>query len=222
MLLPFWKADVITVVSETTEKEIGFRFPFFKNKIRVIPNPVKLCFRFSERIVSDKFRILQIGRAKHKNLKNLIAAIKEMDGIHLDIIADLDEETLSCVREKRISFTQFQNLSDDEVYQRYIACDILFFASLYEGFGMPIIEAQTVGRPVITSNFGAMLEIAKDSAVLVSPDSVDEIRKAIVELKENVSFYNEVVARGLSNAANYSAERVSEEYLNLYKSINKI
>jgi len=70
-------------------------------------------------------------------------------------------------------------LTDAELVEAYRRCDMVVFASLYEGFGLPILEAQAMGRPVITSNFGAMREAAGDGALLVDPYSVESIRDAV-------------------------------------------
>ena len=87
---------------------------------------------------------------------------------------------------------------------------------------MPIIEAQAVGRPVITSNLGAMLEVAKDTAVLVDPHNVAGIRAAINDLANDPVYYDSVVEKGRCNAAKYSAEYVAGEYLKIYNELGQI
>ena len=86
---------------------------------------------------------------------------------------------------------------------------------------MPIIEAQAIGRPVITSNTGAMKEIGEGSAVLVDPTKPAEIRAAMDSLLQNKAFYNEVVQKGFINAAKYDHAVIARKYLEVYKELDK-
>jgi glycosyltransferase involved in cell wall biosynthesis len=97
---------------------------------------------------------------------------------------------------------------------------MVVFASLYEGFGLPILEAQAIGRPVITSNFGAMREAAGDGALLVDPYSVDEIRAAILRIKNEPALREELVCKGRENAERFRAPVVAARYAELYRQID--
>ena len=81
-----------------------------------------------------------------------------------------------------LPFSTGESLSDAEVVRAYQECDLVLFASTYEGFGLPIVEAQAVGRPVITSDILSMPEVAGGAARLVDPFSVPAIRGAVLEL----------------------------------------
>ena len=94
---------------------------------------------------------------------------------------------------------------------------MVVFASLYEGFGLPILEAQAMGRPVITSNFGAMREAAGDGALLVDPYSVGAIRAAILRLKNEPGLREELVRKGRENAEKYRGAAVAERYAEIYR-----
>ena len=153
-----------------------------------------------------------LGTGKHKNLDNLIAAAKGTN-FHLDIVGWPAPDELAKLKEYGISHTLYSGLNEEQILERYIACDVLFMASLYEGFGMPIIEAQAVGRPVVTSNIGAMLEVGKDSAVLVDPLKPEEIREAIRSLLNDQSYYDSTVQKGLVNAAKYDHKVIAAQYL---------
>jgi glycosyltransferase involved in cell wall biosynthesis len=219
---PLKKANVITVVSESTREHLIRTFKFAKDKVRVVYNPVKPIFGFCRKEkLNTPPRILQIGTGDHKNLNNLIEAVKGTD-YHLDIVALPDEKCIEKMRRYNVQFSIANGLSDEQLYQKYIDCDIVFFASFQEGFGMPIIEAQAVGRPVITSNLGAMLEVAKDTAVLVDPHNVSEIRAAINDLVNDRAYYDSAVEKGRCNAAKYSAEYVAGEYLKIYKELGQL
>ncbi|HBQ2641482.1 TPA: glycosyltransferase, partial [Klebsiella pneumoniae] len=76
--------------------------------------------------------------------------------------------------------------SDQELASLYKSAEFLLFPSLYEGFGLPVIEAMACGTPVITSNTTSLVEISKNAALLVNPNSTDAIRSSIEQL-----FYDE-------------------------------
>jgi glycosyltransferase involved in cell wall biosynthesis len=94
---------------------------------------------------------------------------------------------------------------------------MVVFASLYEGFGLPILEAQAMGRPVITSNFGAMREAAGDAALLVDPYSVEEIRAAILRIKNEPQLREELVRKGRENVERFRPEAVARQYAEIYR-----
>lgn len=108
-------------------------------------------------------------------------------------------------------------LTDEELVQAYRRCDMVVFASLYEGFGLPILEAQATGRPVITSNFGAMKEAASEGALLADPYSVEAIREAVLRVKNEPGLREELIAKGLRNVERFRAEAVAERYAEIYR-----
>ena len=110
-------------------------------------------------------------------------------------------------------------LTDEELVAAYRRCDMVVFASLYEGFGMPILEAQAMGRPVITSNVGAMKEAAGDGALLVDPYSVEEIRAAILRIKREPTLREDLIAKGLRNAEKFRGAAIAERYAGLYRGL---
>ena len=161
---------------------------------------------------------MQIGTGLHKNLQSLITACRELP-VELIIVGRPSKGEIERLDKLRIRHKVHFELNKEELLQCYIASDILFFASNYEGFGMPIIESQKVGRPVITSNWGAMKEISGNSAYLVDPASTEEIRFAITELINKRPLYDSLVEMGFENVKRFSLDRVSNGYLDLYKSL---
>lgn len=217
--LPLMSVDMVTVVSEFTKEKVMRYFNFPASRIRVVPNPVKPVFRqVPKGALNERPVVLMLGTGKHKNLDNLIAAAKGTN-FHLDIVGWPAPDELAKLKEYGISHTLYRGLNEEQILERYIACDVLFMASLYEGFGMPIIEAQAVGRPVVTSNIGAMLEIGKDSAVLVDPLKPEEIREAITSLLIDRSYYDSTVQKGLVNAVKYDHKVIAAQYLNVYEEL---
>jgi len=219
--LPLKYIDIVTVVSEFTKEKLIRYFHFPEDRIRVIPNPVKEVFKRDIRTKrNDVPRILQIGSGDHKNVMNMIEAVKGSN-YHIDIVGWPSDKEVAKLKEYGISYSVFNSLSDEQVFEKYKMCDVLFFASFYEGFGMPITEAQAVGRPVITSNFGAMKEVGDGSAILVDPKDPVAIRAAMDTLLQNEQYYNEVVESGIRNAAKYDRVAVAEAYYKVYEELSK-
>ena len=125
-----------------------------------------------------------------------------------------------CIRDsvKRLEI-QIDNkidISDTELADCYKSADLLLFASLFEGFGMPIIEAQTAGIPVITSNISSMPEVAGSGAMLVDPYSVDDISKSVRSVLQSVEMQENLKEAGYENCKRFSPEVVGQLYSQLY------
>ena len=91
----------------------------------------------------------------------------------------------------------------------------------YEGFGMPILEAQAVGRAVISSNLFSMPEVAGDSAVLVDPFNIGEIRSAILKIISDDTFREDRIRKGFENIKRFDPELIANQYFGLYEMIYK-
>jgi glycosyltransferase involved in cell wall biosynthesis len=213
---PLHKVAMITVISEFSKQQLISIFSIDSSKIKVIHNPFPASYKQSDkRILSACPKIMQIGSGTHKNLSRLIAAIKDIR-CELMLVRAYDKSLDELLKQQGIAATWFFNLSDKAMYELYEACDIVFFASTYEGFGMPILEAQAIGRAVITSNAASMPEVAGDGAVLVDPYQVIEIREAIVKLISDDNYRNDCIEKGYNNLNRFHPDFIALEYLNLY------
>lgn len=214
--LPVHRSAVITAVSEATKQDLIRHTGCKPEKIRVIPTVIKTHFKAHLRPFSTVgVRILHIGTAPNKNLSRHIEAL---EGINctLHIVGKLSEEVLGKLAKHRISYINGCNLSDDEVQAAYHECDMLLFASTLEGFGMPILEAQTVGRPVVTSNISSMPEVAGTAACLVDPFLVESIRAGVLRVIENAEYRSALIRAGFENTQRFKAETVAMAYAELY------
>jgi len=100
----------------------------------------------------------------------------------------------------------------------YNAADVLAYPSLYEGFGLPVLEAMACGTPVITSNVSSLPEIAGDAAHLIDPRNVQEIADALVRVTTDTTYRAELRARGMAQAQFFSWERTAQQTLAVYHS----
>ena len=112
-------------------------------------------------------------------------------------------------------------LGEAEVIEQYRRADLVAFASTLEGFGMPILEAQSVGRPVVTSNCTSMPYVAGDGAVFVDPFSVASIRAGLLQVIEDGALRAALIERGRRNARRFDSDTIAALYRDLYQSLRQ-
>ena len=217
--LPVRHCRFVTAVSEATRQEILRLTGCDPDKVVVIPTIIPDTFRRDERpFNSERPRILHIGMARNKNLERHAAALRGLN-CRLHIVGKLRPEHEQMLKSHRIDYSFEHDINQEQMQAAYADSDLMLFASTLEGFGMPIIEAQTVGRPVVTSNISSMPEVAGDSAVLVDPHDVDSIRRGVVRLIEDAALREDCVRKGYANTERYRADGVARAYEALYQRV---
>lgn len=216
---PVRKADTITVISENTKAEV-IRFTHCDPaKVRVIPNFVHPGFSPSASVFNAACpRILFIGTTPNKNLERLAEALEGL-AVELTVVGRLTAEQKQKLTLHRIVFEELHGLSDEGLVELYRDCDIVAFPTTYEGFGLPIIEGQTTGRPVLTSRLPPMQEVAGEGACLVDPYNVTAIREGILRIIRDTAYRQRLVEAGFRNAKKYELKAVAEQYAGLYREL---
>ena len=217
--IPVRQVKYITVISHFTKRELLKKIRIPSEKIKVIPNTISRNIQFSPKpFNNDKPVLLQIGTKKNKNLLRVAKALRGIE-CHLSILGKLSQYQKNILHEYNIEYSNLFNLNYKEVIQTYRDADVVLFVSTYEGFGVPILEANALGRPVICSNVTSLPEVAGDAALLVNPYSVEEIHEAIREVVTNEKLRDDLINKGRENVKHFQPNVISRQYAELYKTV---
>ena len=205
------EVDKVIAVSESTKNDLLKVSKLKPSQIEVIYEGVSEIFKpASEREKSDfkkKYKlpenfVLSIGGVgERKNLIRIKRAAKDFN-----LITTMEDLPV---------------LSDEELPLLYSSADALIYTTLYEGFGLPIIEAMASGTPVITSNISSMPEIAGGAALLTDPTDEDKIRKSLETLLKDKEMQKELIIKGLKRSKDFNWKTTAEKTAKVYKDLLK-
>jgi glycosyltransferase involved in cell wall biosynthesis len=234
------RGDAIIAVSMSTKTDLMEYFDLSGEKIEVVYQGVSDAFR--ERLSDERLRdtrqrlgldreyVLFIGNPKpHKNLDNVVRAF----GRALQLV-DFDAE-LVCIgnretadfkirqRAERLGISDrvrlLGHVADEVLPAVYQGARLFLFPTLYEGFGLPVVEAMASGVPVITSNTSALKEVAEGYAHLVDPLDVDEIAAAIARCMSDSEHRDALARLGAQRAEDFRWSRTAEQTLQIYERV---
>ena len=234
------RSDCILTVSEASKRDILHLFNVPPEKIVVVYNAIDSHFsvtpseeavaRVRERYQLDHQFILYVGNIKpHKNLVRLIEAFDQLrrgglEELKLLIIGDQISKLPALRRavhrhklHKQVRFLGY--LSDDQLAILYRLASAFVFPSLYEGFGLPPLEAMASGTPVVTSNVSSLPEVVGDAAVLVNPYDVDAIVDGVRRVLTDPALAANMRRKGIERAREFSWERSVAKTWAVYQTI---
>jgi len=227
----------IVTVSEFSKKELIELYKIPPNKIEVIYEGVPESPEVNEDFIKKtlaKFRIdkpyfLYIGNWRpRKNLPGLIKAFKlfrEKGFDYLLVIGgrkdkrflDLEKEIRENKLEGKVILTD--TLSREEVAALYKKAKALTFPSYYEGFGLPVLEAESLGVPVLTSNTSSLPEVAGDSVLYVDPYSVEDIARGLEKIALDEELRKNLIQKGYENIKRFSWQKAAQQLLEIFHSL---
>lgn len=215
--LPLRIADKIVCISDSTRESLEK----YTNRrdIAVIHNSLSAGIESSPRYtVGNQVRVLMIGTKSNKNIERTIEALAPLNP-EITIIGRLNDKQKQLIAESGLAFRNLCNISDDVINAEYKRCDIVMFCSLFEGFGMPLLEANKVGRPVVASDIPVLKEVGGDAAVYADPYDINSIRAAFEKVISNEELCRRLVDNGLKNAANHEISEIMEKWDKLYETL---
>ncbi len=214
--MPVRRAGTVTAVSEATRDSVAALVGCDSSRIIVVPNPVREQFLPAPPVRGPKPVVLLMGTWPSKNLSRSARALAGLD-CRVVVTGPLSEDQRAELA--HLDVDARTDLTDAEVVELLHGCDLLLFPSLHEGFGLPIVEAQACGRPVVTSDRRPMRDVAGGAACLVDPEDVAAIRAGVVRVLENDAYRARLVEAGLHNAARYRVDAVARAYGDLYDEV---
>jgi len=234
------RSNRILTVSEASKRDILSLFRVPEQKIVVIHNAIDERFwetpapdeveRVRQRYQLDGRFVLYAGNIKpHKNLERLIEAFHTLrkqgvEDVRLLIIGDEISKYATLRRAvHRLKLHQhvrfFGFVPDKTLAVLYRLASVFIFPSLYEGFGLPPLEAMASGTPVITSNVSSLPEVVGDAALLIDPYQADAIADAMLRVLSDEALRRDLRERGLARARHFSWERSIRRVREIYDEV---
>lgn len=218
--LPFIFANRIVFISPFSKKQIMQFFKVKEDKIKIIPNSFRTIPKATIQQKTKEFNILTIGTKSNKNIESLFKIIPQLENVKLHIVGRLNSHQKFMLEENNIVYSNYVDIDEQKLFEVYNNIDMLYFVSFSEGFGLPILEAQSCGIPVLTSNITSMPYVAGNGAILVNPYNLKEIKSAILKIKNDDSFKKELIRKGYLNIKRFDEETFIRSYMNLYNEVN--
>jgi glycosyltransferase involved in cell wall biosynthesis len=220
------RARALACISDATRRDLVRHFPTAAAKSSTIPLAADASF--GEAVAApghpelDRPYVLAVGTLEpRKNLERLIAAWASMGddarGDHvLALVGPRGWDAAPILDAARAAGARLLgHVSDEQLRALYAGCACFAYPSLYEGFGLPILEAMAAGAPVVTSNLSSLPEVAGDAALLVDPRDPRAIANAIGRVLGDPALADDLRARGRDRAREFSWDRTARETLAL-------
>ena len=214
--LPVRRAAAVTVISASSRDELLRWIGDDAQRVEVVPNSVGTEFEPDPRpFRTDAPVVLQVGTASNKNVERVAEALVGTN-CRLHVVGELTPEQRAAIATTGVPLRELGRVSEADLVEAYREADMLVFASLYEGFGLPILEAQAVGRPVVTSDRLSMPEAAGAGAWLVDPENVRSIRAGVEQVVADADVRRRLVRDGFATVARYRPAAVAAQYEAIY------
>ncbi|MCU0481823.1 MAG: glycosyltransferase family 4 protein [Anaerolineae bacterium] len=230
------RATHIHAVSEMTRQDLMNLYHIPPEKISVIFNAVESHFKpttpsaeiFAKYQIPNVPYIITVGTVQpRKNYSRLVKALAQLrfkHDIHLVVVGGrgwLEDEFYATIRDtKMIDYVHLTGfVSDEDLPALYTGAVAMAFPSLYEGFGIPILEAMACGIPVVSSNTSSLPEVADDATLLIDPYSIEEIHNALEKVITDQNLREILIQRGFKQAKKFTWEQSAHQLLGLYRQL---
>jgi mannosyltransferase len=213
-------SEAVICDSESTKNDFISFYPKYKGIIKVIYLGLSEEYFHLDR--KCKNTAVFIGnRTGYKNFEYAVKLIHELPQVNLQIIGGGELTVWETNLLKKYIPNKYEycrSLSNRELNDKYNEAKFLLYPSLYEGFGIPVIEAQAAGCPVVCCDVSSLPEVAGDAAVYISGKDIDNDLHIISEL-DNHDYYDHIVERGLNNCKRFSWKKCAEQTYEFYQEV---
>jgi glycosyltransferase involved in cell wall biosynthesis len=214
------KAQQIFTVSYFSKSEIENYYPFTKGKIKVIYNAIDENVKKNREDIQKEPYILTVGSLEpRKNISKLISAMNLNKNIKLIIVGDKNTKIFDNndfnIESNNIIFTGY--IGDEQLKELYENATLFIYPSIYEGFGIPPLEAQNYGIPVIVSDIEVFREIYADSVYYVNPYTSEQMYKGIQKVYNDKELQFKLKAKGYENVKRYSWKNSAKKMIECLK-----
>ncbi|CAI0779943.1 Glycogen synthase [Serratia proteamaculans] len=223
----------LITVSEFSKNEISLAYNTALDKISVVYNAASVMFEprcnFSHNKNNDNYLLAVSSPNFHKNFHGMLSAFmgamdksKPSFSVKLKIIGASSSVFSKTIYKKTMYSNDIEfigRVNDEELVELYQNALAFIFPSFYEGFGIPPLEAQASGCPVVSSNRAAMPEVLGDSVLYFDPNDDEGFSNAIVNIIENRDLRNSLINRGFENVGRFSWESSARKIIELVNEI---
>lgn len=225
------RAELVLTVSDFARTELEKRLDLPAGKARVIYNGVDPAFRvqsperielFRQRMRLPQRFVLYVGNTKpHKNVELLVDAFRMLDDdVSLVLCAGPRAQRLRERAGSRAGQVMLlEGVDDADLPLLYAAASVFAFPSLYEGFGLPPLEAMSCGTPVVSARASALPEVVQDAADLCDPHDAADLARKLQRILDDPAHADELRTRGLAHAAQFSWDESARQVLEAYRSV---
>jgi len=229
------RADLLIAISESTLSDVKNILQINTNIMSVpLAADSHVFFKAGKNMITSimkkydirKKYILSVSTLEpRKNLKSLICALSETDlkdKYQLVLVGDIgwiQKDFFSLIKQKNLDVLITGYVPKEDLAPLYSGAELFVYPTLYEGFGLPVLESMQCGCPVISSNNSSIPEVAGDAAILVQADDIKKLSSTICNVLENNRLRISLSRKGLERSKQFSWEKYAEQMINIFLSI---
>ncbi|MBD2099627.1 glycosyltransferase family 1 protein [Leptolyngbya sp. FACHB-261] len=223
-------AQAIICISENTKKDLLERYPALEDRVTVtyLATDMNVSLAYGTEAVPTRPYYLYVGsRYNYKNFDRILMALAKAISIRPELMlcvvgpAFNDEEKQLVATLNLAHAIEHYNYADDRHLAKLYRCSLaLVYPSLYEGFGIPPLEAMSCRTAVVASNCSSIPEVVGDAGILFGPNSITDLADILIDLSENPTKRDELIAKGEKRATMFSWEKTAAQTLAVYQAIS--
>jgi len=221
-------SESVITVSEFSKSEIEKYFPFAKGKVHTVYNGINSSYKPTESNAKDDYILFVGSLSRRKNVVRLIKAYLQiadqvnekliLAGNFSDIFA-FDKEEAGFLKEAfgHPKIEMVEDIDSNRLINLYQKAKVMTYPSIYEGFGLPPVEAMACGTPVLTSNVTSMPEVCGEAAIYIDPMDVKSIADGLLRVLQNSELRAELTEKGLRQSSRYTWENSVKGHMDVFQ-----